>query len=186
MNDELAAIGAGDTDAFARWSSRAERPLRLSLRAFAARVDTESLVQETLLRAWQVAPRVVPDGKPDPLLRYALRIARNLALSEVRRARVDPAQLEVLALRLAEQSAAAAPAPPDPALRARIHRCKEQLPDKPAAALDARLDSGGAIPDARLAESLGMTLNTFLQNFTRARRFLLECLERLGVRVEVP
>lgn len=102
----------------------------------------------------------------------------------MRRARVAPAELETLELRLAEL--APEPAPPDPALRTRIHRCKEQLPDKPAAALEARLDSGGTVPDARLAESLGMTLNTFLQNFTRARRFLQECLERLGVVVEVP
>lgn len=181
---ELAAIGAGDAEAFGRWLARAERPLRLSLRAFAARVDTEAVVQETMLRAWQVAPRVVADGKPEALLRYAIRIARNLALSEVRRARVDPEELATLELRLAEQ--APEPASPDPLLRSRIHRCKEALPDRPAAALEARLDAAGGASDTELAASLGMTLNTFLQNFTRARRFLLDCLRELGVRVEVP
>lgn len=179
---ELAAIGAGDRDAFARWMARAERPLRLSLRAFAARVDVEAVLQETLLRVWNGAVRVVPDGRPESLLRFGQRVARNLAISELRRARVAPEEMEALDRMLA--SAAPMPTPPDPILRSRIHRCKEALPARPAAALEARLDDGGARPDAALAASLDMTLNTFLQNFGRARRALLECLEKLGVRVE--
>jgi RNA polymerase sigma-70 factor (ECF subfamily) len=34
---------------------------------------------------------------------------------------------------------------------------------------------------ATLAERLGMRLNTFLQNVTRARKLLVECLERRHV-----
>lgn len=180
---ELAAIGAGDPDAFGRWLARAERPLRLSLRRFAERLDVEAILQETLLRVWNRAATFVPDGKPEALLRFAIRIARNFALSELRRARTSPEDMEAMEARLA--ALAPLPAPPDPILRNRIHRCKERLPDRPAAALEARLDSGGAHPDAQLAASIGMTLNTFLQNYSRARRALLECLQKLGVQVEV-
>lgn len=132
---------------------------------------------------WNRAATFKPDGKPDALLRYAIRIARNHALSELRRARTSPEDMEAMEARLAEH--APLPAPPDPILRARIHRCKERLPDRPAAALDARLDAGGSRSDAELAASVGMTLNTFLQNYSRARRSLMECLEKLGVRLEV-
>jgi RNA polymerase sigma-70 factor (ECF subfamily) len=43
------------------------------------------------------------------------------------------------------------------------------------------MSSQGAEPDARLAERLHMSLNAFLQNFTRARKLLAECLEKRGV-----
>jgi RNA polymerase sigma-70 factor (ECF subfamily) len=36
-----------------------------------------------------------------------------------------------------------------------------------------------------LAERLGMRLNTFLQNFTRARKLLAECLEKRKVDLAV-
>ena len=35
--------------------------------------------------------------------------------------------------------------------------------------------------DVELAELLGMTKNTFLKNFGRARALMAECLERVGV-----
>jgi RNA polymerase sigma-70 factor (ECF subfamily) len=73
---------------------------------------------------------------------------------------------------------------PDPFLRQAIERCREQLPRKPALALEQRLESGGGEPDAVLANRVGMRLNTFLQNFTRARRFLLDCLRARGVDLE--
>src|SRR6185437_5928786 len=68
------AIAAGDAGAFGRWLAGAEPCLRQSLRPFAARVDTEAVVQEALLRTWQVVPRHAPDGRPNSLLRLALRI----------------------------------------------------------------------------------------------------------------
>jgi hypothetical protein len=70
---------------------------------------------------------------------------------------------------------------PDPLLRKLIALCREQLQGRPAQALDARLAAAGAEPDQVLAQRLAMTLNTFLQNFTRARRQLAECLQRRGV-----
>ena len=52
------------------------------------------------------------------------------------------------------------------------------------AAVAARLAAGGAEPDEALAEKLGMRLNTFLQNFTRARKLLRACLEKAGVQLD--
>jgi DNA-directed RNA polymerase specialized sigma24 family protein len=177
LDEHLAAIQGGDTSAFERWVAAAEATVRLSLRSFAAVVDTEAVLQETLLRAWQVAPRFVADGRPNGLLRLAIRIARNLAISERRRTRAEahePAALE-------EPGDTVAVVAPDPLLRRLIELCREQLEGRPAQALDARLAAGGSEPDEVLAERLSMRLNTFLQNFTRARRLLADCLERRGV-----
>ena len=62
-----------------------------------------------------------------------------------------------------------------------IGTCIEQLPQQPAAALEARLGNAGHDPDETLATRLGMQLNTFLKNFGRARALLLDCLKSKGV-----
>src|SRR5215475_7773077 len=134
LDTHLAAIAAGDPDAFARWMIGAERPLRESLRSFATRVDVEAIVQEALLRAWHVAPRVERDGA-NALLRMTLRIARNLAIDEARRVRcvaTDDDDLDA-SLRFATSDAM-----PDPLLRDVIHDCSARLPAKPRKVLGAR------------------------------------------------
>jgi DNA-directed RNA polymerase specialized sigma24 family protein len=178
----LQRIQAGDAQAFGDWMASAERPVRLTLGRFCEQVDVEAVLQEALLRVWQVAPRFVPDGQPHPLLRFAVRTARNCALSELRRTRPAVA-LEALLVEAPEDQAVS-PDPPDPFLRASILRCRERLPGQPAAALGARLEAGGGEPDLALAERLGMRLNTFLQNVTRARKLLRDCLTRAGVSLE--
>ena len=97
LDEYAAAIGAGDLDAFGRWVAGAEPVVRGSLRSFAARVDAEAVVQETLFRVWQVARRFVADDRPNGLVRLALRIARNLALDEMRRLRTMPADPATIA-----------------------------------------------------------------------------------------
>jgi RNA polymerase sigma-70 factor (ECF subfamily) len=177
LDAHLAAIAAGDAEAFERWVAGAEHPLRASLRSFATRVDVEAVVQEGLLRAWNVAPRIVRDGAPNALLRATLRIVRNLAIDELRRARsvaIGDDELDE-SLRFATFEAM-----PDPLLREAIHRCSQQLPPRPRSALNARIASQGAEHDRALAARLGMELNTFLQNFTRARKLLADCLRGRG------
>jgi RNA polymerase sigma-70 factor (ECF subfamily) len=181
LDRELAAIAAGDVDAFARWVAAAEPILRRSLRSFAAAVDGEAVVQETLLRVWQVAPRCVPDGKANGLLRLGLSAARNLAISELRRVRV--AQTAIAEMEMQSDRDVAAWAAPDPLLRQAIAECRRKLPAQPGKALAARIDGEGGVPDGVLAERLGMKLNTFLQNITRARKLLAECLRRVGVEI---
>lgn len=167
------AIARADADAFARFLAGAEVPLRRSLVGFARSVDVEAVVQETFLRIWQVAARYEPDGRENALFRLAVRIARNLALDEVKRCR---------RAHLLEDAAAALEVPSvetvtDPLLRSVIHGCLDSLPAKPAEALRARLADGGIEADVTLAGACRMTLNTFLQNITRARRMLAECLQ---------
>lgn len=176
LDAHVPAIRAGDPEAFARWLAGAEPRIRLSLSRFAAAVDTEAVLQEALLRVWQVAPRLVDDGRPDGLLRLGVRIARNVAISEIRRHAGRAAR----GVELAEPEVTPA-APPDPMLRAAIVECRDRLPARPRAALMARLESAGCEADANLAAALSMKLNTFLQNITRARKLLRECLEGKGV-----
>ncbi len=193
LDVHLAAIQSGDAAAFGRWLAGAEGTLRGSLRSFAASVDVEAVVQETALRIWQIAPRFVRDAndrRENALLRCALRVGRNLAISERRRLRlaaapgvddpidaIDAAEAELHDV----DPAAAAPRPPDPHLRRAILECRDKLPAKPARALEVRLEAQGGEPDERLAERLSMRLNTFLQNFTRARTLLARCLEARGI-----
>jgi RNA polymerase sigma-70 factor (ECF subfamily) len=184
LDVHLVAIQSGDSGAFGRWLAGAEGPLRAALRPFAASVDTEAVLQDAALRVWQLAPRFVPDGRANALLRWAVRVTKNLAVSERRRLRATPVADEALEMALHEEHPALAPSLPDPHLRKAIAGCREKLPAQPARALAARLASGGAEPDEVLAERLEMRLNTFLQNFTRARSLLAKCLEALGIHLE--
>jgi RNA polymerase sigma-70 factor (ECF subfamily) len=180
--DEIApALALGDADAFAWWLARAEPALRRSLIPFATQVDVEAVLQESLLRVWQVAKRFRPDGKPNGLLRLARRIAHNLAIDSIRRDRHGDSNL------LDSEDAnvpSIEPIEPDPLLREAVERCHADLPDRPRAAMASRVKSRGGSADRVLAEALGMSLNTFLQNVTRARRLLAECLERRGIHLD--
>jgi DNA-directed RNA polymerase specialized sigma24 family protein len=69
-------------------------------------------------------------------------------------------------------------------LREAIRACRDKLPARPRQALDGRLAGAGGRDDAELAEALGMRLNTFLQNVTRARQLLAECLRRRGIAID--
>lgn len=182
LDVHLPGIAAGQEPAFGRWLAGAEAPIRDALRGFARQVDVEAVLQEALLRAWQVAPRLAPDGRPNALLRFAVRAARNLAVDEARRAGFRaPVDGEQLSRLLDALAGAGTPEAPDPLLRRLIAACRERLAAKPRAALDGRLAAGGAEPDATVAARLGMRVNTFLQNVSRARRALAECLRRAGV-----
>ncbi|MBA3540039.1 MAG: RNA polymerase sigma factor [Deltaproteobacteria bacterium] len=178
----LTAIMAGDATAFGAWLAGAEATVRDTLRSFATVIDVEAVLQESLLRVWQVAPRFVADGRPNGLVRLAIRIARNLAVSEVRRTRARPTPDDDLEVALA--SAELPFTAPDPLLRAAIASCRDKLPPKPREAFDARLVGAGGRDDDELAGSLGMQLNTFLQNFTRARKLLAACLGKRGIILE--
>ncbi len=176
----LAAIAAGDAEAFGRWVADVESSVRTSLRPFAAVVDTEAVLQEAFLRVWQVVPRFVHDGRAHALLRFTVTTARNVAVSELRRAAPSTEVLDVLEQRPSLE-AQVAPVTGDPFLRQAISVCREKLPRQPGLALEQRLTSSGADEDSVLAARVNMSLNTFLQNFTRARRFLAECLKAAGI-----
>jgi RNA polymerase sigma factor (sigma-70 family) len=168
-------IVARDKLAFAQWIGHAEGQLRASLARYARVVDTEAVVQEALLRLWQAAPEFVFDDRPNGFLRLAIRIARNLAIDSLRKRR------ETL-LEPDQEEPGETWEPPDPMLRKTIRLCFDQLPHTNQRIFAARLESHGAESDEVLAGKQGMRLNTFLQNFTRARRLIAACLEKHGVR----
>jgi len=178
------AARGGSVDAFGAWAERVHLPLRRSLHAFASAVDVEVVVQETLLRMWQLARarRPVLTGE-NASLRFALGVARNVAREEARRARTG--HLVPLEAWEATQASAVEPdPPPDLGLRRAIMECLARLPRKPGAALRARLLHGGEASDHALAATLAMSRNTFLQNIVRARRHLAACLRGRGIAVE--
>ena len=113
-------------------------------------------------------------------LRFAIGMARNIARNEARRngrlAFLPPEELPDT------------PIAPEPFRDARlaqfIRDCFKSLAEKPRVALGLRLDGGAIRHDRQLAEALGMTLNTFLQNIVRARAQMLDCLARKKVPLE--
>lgn len=175
---QLAAIVAGDVRAFASWLADMEPALRASLRRFAAVADVEAVVQETFLRVWHGRGAIDPHPNGRTLERLAFTIGRRLALDEARRAGRDR---EVAALLEVELPTADRDTSPDPHLRSWIERCRDRLPKKPLAALEARIEAAGARRDRELAAELGMKENTFLQNLSRARKLLTACLEKAGI-----
>ncbi|MFI5325498.1 MAG: RNA polymerase sigma factor [Candidatus Rokuibacteriota bacterium] len=178
---------AGEVEAFGWWMAGAEARLRDSLRSFASRVDVEGVVQEALLRVWQIAPRFVADGRENGLLRLAIRVARNLAISELRRYRVEPMEIDALEreAQAYDPMGSEAPRARDPLLARRIDDCLGRLPRQPGRAIGARLEAHGLESDEALASGLGMRKNTFLQNVTRARKLVADCLARHGIDLAV-
>ncbi len=174
-------IRRGDADAFGAWLSLVEHEVRVSLRSFAAVVDTEAVLQESLLRVWQAAGRIVPDGRPNALLRFAVRTARNVAISELRKRREASFDPETYERAVEHASLDRTDEAPDVLLRAATHDCIEELPAQAKRVIVARLENSGMVPDETLAERLTMRRNTFLQNVTRAKRALYECLRAKGI-----
>lgn len=175
-------VRTGDPRAFGQWAGRAERPVRLYLRPWAARIDAECIVQEALLRMWVRAN----DDEAEPLtgenasLRWCCRVAWNLARNESRkRGREDvtaPHEMPEVVVQPAE--------PSSPSLRQAIADCVQALGEKLRSALMARLEDRGTSGELALAESLNMTRNTFLQNIVRARKQVAACLGDKGVALE--
>jgi DNA-directed RNA polymerase specialized sigma24 family protein len=173
---DFARTQAGDLEGFTAWVRAVEAPLRARLASFAPHVDVECVVQEALLRMWRLAPTLTLTGA-DASLRYASRLARNLALNEARR--FKPGFREADLDEGPEPASYDAP-PPDAGLRRQIAECLARRKGKPKLALLARLVSGGADPDGALAARLAMTRNTFLQNVVRARSRIAACLASKG------
>ncbi len=184
LDARFAAACEGDAPAFADWMAWVERPIQDSLRRFARVVDLEVVMQETFLRMWVIArDRGRTLEGPNASLRFAIRVARNVALEEVRRARLGT-ELSFEGLSDPPEPAVHDAPPSDPALLRIITACLEGLPRRPREAILARLDTGFLLPDRELASRLAMSLNTFLQNVVRARALLARCLEGRGVALE--
>ena len=168
-------------EGFARWMSLVERPLRASLRRFARAVDVEVVMQETFLRMWislNDETRVFTGD--NATLRFALRVARLVALEEVRAARHD--RLIPLDELDPSREPEVPPAPvKDEGLLHAIRECIDRLTGAPKRALLARLHGSHRHDDRMLASIVRMQPNTFLQNIVRARRAVAACLAEKGL-----
>jgi DNA-directed RNA polymerase specialized sigma24 family protein len=169
-------VQKGSHEAFASWLALCEMQLRKSLQPFATLIDDESVLQEGLERMWLLAPKLKLKGE-NASLRFALRLMRNLAISEIRRRRREvpwePGH--------SDEGFSGPDPPTDPAVMRAIRKCLDKLPSRPSEALLARLRAG---PDRELARGVGMKLNAFYKNIGRARKFMEECLRGAGVVLE--
>lgn len=180
----FAAARDGDPEAFAEWMGRVERPIQASLRRFAQAIDLEVVMQETFARMWVFARDVSRKLEgPNASLRFALRVARNVALEEVRRARLGR-MVSLESLTDTPEPETMDDPPAAPGLMGVIRACVEALPRRPREAILLRMKLGAAFPDGELAPHLKMTVNTFLQNIVRARRQVARCLREHGVALE--
>jgi DNA-directed RNA polymerase specialized sigma24 family protein len=180
--DELwVAACSGNQRALGDWMGRVERPIRRSLFPFAHAVDAEGVVQETLTRMWLYSrDRGHELTGDDASLRFAIGMARNLARNLARKhgreVLLPPDDMP--------EPGVEPESPPDPFIQRAIRECFRKLAGKPLAALQARLQFGAGQPDRAIAERVGMTVNTLLQNVVRARKQLAGCLEGKGINVE--
>lgn len=183
VDDAFAAVrghGPPDVGGFARWMSLVERPLRASLRRFARAVDVEVVLQETFLRMWIAVGDARELTGENASLRFALRMARLVALEEVRRLRHE--RLVPIDELEPSDEPSVLPVPiRDEGLLHAIRDCIDRLSGSPKRALLLRLHGGHRHSDRFLASRVGMQLNTFLQNVVRARRSVAECLQGKGL-----
>jgi len=113
----------------------------------------------------------------DASLRFAIGMAKNIARAEARRARRE---VYLPPTDLPDPPVSPEP-PPDPGLRKAILDCMGKAARKPLQALRARITLGPHVQDRDIAQSVDMTLNTFLQNVVRARKQIADCLEKRGI-----
>jgi DNA-directed RNA polymerase specialized sigma24 family protein len=171
----------GNQRAIGDWMGRVERPIRRSLSSYSQAVDTEGVVQEALNRMWLYSQERGHEltGKAASL-RFAIvmarNLARNLARKHGREVLLPPEDMP--------EPVVEPESPPDPFIQRAIRECFRKLARKPLAAMQARLRFGAGQPDRAIAEMVGMTVNTLLQNVVRARKQLARCLEGRGIKVE--
>ena len=173
---EWQAIAQGNQDAFSRWFARCEIQLRRSLRSFARTIDVEAVVQETVMKVWELAATIGPRGRPDFLLHWAQEVAKNHALN-----RSDRAKREVPLEAHHDLPTRATVSASDPILRARIRECLAALSASTRRVLEARLHDAGQHSDRDLSAMLGMSYDTFRKNLSRAREALEQCLREHGI-----
>lgn len=147
--------------------------LRRSLSWARFLVDTEAVVQQALFITWNNAPRIEQQSTGDPLLAYAIRVARNEAIREIPHGGLSPVETQEVI----------EPEVLSPLFRDSVSRCFEQLPDRPKVALEVRIVDGGISTDEELARHLGMTKGTYQQNLHRARVTIQDCLRHYGIEV---
>lgn len=166
----LAALAAGDRSAFAR-ITRAHYDLvyRIAWRMLGGSGDAEDVAQDVFLRLWRNAGQVRQAGS---LRAWLARVATNLAIDRLRRRRPDE---------VSELPELVDPGPgPD---RQAERRAAGEIVSAAIAGLPERqrvamvLTYYEELPNAEVAEVLGVSVEAVESLLARARRKLKEALE---------
>ena len=193
----VARARGGDRDAFARLiATHVDRVWAIVWRVLRHHEDTEDVVQEVFLSAWQALPRFRGDARLSTWL-HTIAMSRALnhrarASEQVRRASVslEPPVGEG-AGGLADGGRGGSPAPIEPAdphpaasplralegleLRRRLVTCLDKLPREWRAVLALREVEGTSYE--AIATALDLALGTVRSRLARARMALKECVE---------
>ncbi len=166
----LRRYAAGDAEAAQLLLDRlAPRLYRLALRLLADPAEAEDIVQEAMLRLWQIAPDWQP-GAAQPAT-WVYRVAMNLATDRLRRRRS-------VALDAVAEPADEAPAPLQAMLDADRERALEaalaQLPDRQRTAVVLRHLEGLSNPEIAALMEIGVEAVESLT--ARGKRRLAELL----------
>ncbi len=145
------------------------RLYRLALRLLADAAEAEDVVQEAMLRLWQIAPRWEP-GAAQPAT-WAYRVAMNLATDRLRRRRSVP-------LDAVPEPADEAPAPFEALLETDRTRALEaalaQLPDRQRQAVVLRHLEG--LPNPEIADVMGVGVEAVESLTARGKKRLADLL----------
>lgn len=166
----LRRYAAGDPQAAQLLLDRlAPRLYRLALRLLADAAEAEDVVQEAMLRLWQIAPRW-QSGAAQPGT-WVYRVAMNLATDRLRRRRG-------VALDTVAEPADESPAPFEAMLEADRTRALEaalaQLPDRQRQAVVLRHLEG--LPNPEIADLMGVNVEAVESLTARGKRRLAELL----------
>lgn len=194
----VARARGGDRDAFGRLvEAHLDRVWTLVWRVLRHHEDTEDVVQEVFLAAWQALPGFRGEAR---LSTWLQTIAVTRALNHRARGAERLRQASIPLDRLAGDGsswrtdgapgpaghAAAEPADPHPSasplraleageLRRRLALCLDKLPSAWRAILALR--DGGDRPYEEIAAALGLALGTVRSRLARARMALRDCVE---------
>ena len=168
--DLVAALAAGDEAAFAR-AVEAHYTLvyRIAWRMLGGPVEAEDVAQETFMRLWRGAGDL---REVRSLRSWLARVASNLAIDRMRRRRPD------MSSELPDV-ADTADGPERHAERQSASRIVDaaiaSLPERQRTAIVLTYYEG--LPNADVAEALGVSIEAVESLLARARRKLKECLE---------
>ena len=166
----VAALSAGDDAAFGKLvEAHYALVYRIAWRMLGGPGEAEDVAQETFLRLWRNAADLREAGSVRPWL---ARVASNLAIDRIRRRRPDASsELPDLA------------DPADGPERLAERRATSRIVDAAIASLPERqrtaivLTYYEELPNADVAEALGVSIEAVESLLARARRKLKECLE---------
>jgi RNA polymerase sigma-70 factor (ECF subfamily) len=167
----------GDQQAFGELVDRYQR-LLLSVvrRRLSNSEEAEDVAQEAFLRAWQALDRL---QDPARFGAWLSRIAANLCADRLRVHRIETVSIDTMEDMGTELAAVQAHDPRRTELIGRVNALAQDLPDPYREAFELRYGCGFSY--RRIAEFLGVSEGTATNRLYRARKMILQGLEKEGL-----